>query len=321
MNLPLVTERARLVRIVLPVRGVGVLTLSSLSERPADAPPGSTATLELCREMLESLGDASGLVFIEDGLHHTRMCLDRGRIAWIHSQHCGRFLASRLQETLAMPSQRFRAVLAECKAEGSNLGEYLVHNGLLSRDAFRCILRDHSAEHLWAMLRSTRANEDYWSFEPRPQRYSHAFTFSLDELSTLEVPATQPASNHAPKARRSGHTTVELLPPADVVRRFAAIEACLKSAVVVRHVQAVLVIMPNDTVLGADSVDPSLQALAKTARSQHWERTIATSSEGIHVLTRLVDGEVLVVSATPRAQLARLLFTAESIQRQLQEVE
>lgn len=290
---------------------VDLPSLSLVEYRPND----ETETLKLCRRMLGSVGLVSGLVYVEDGTHQTRLCMDRGRIAWVHSEHCGQFLANRLRDRLSLSNDQFRQTLQECKARKANLGEHLVHCSLLSRDAFRNLLRLHCAEHLWSMIRATPAHEHHWSFEQRPAEYNRIFTFALEELPPPHQLQRVIAAPREPRAE--GHSTTELLSlPENSPVSPPDLGLCLRSPMLGPTDQVHLVLVGGKTI-GPTPLPPEVTALAVTIASQGLQQVITTSCDGVHVFTRLRNNTVVIASSTASSRTARLLMVLATIRGRL----
>lgn len=149
-------------------------------------------TVEVLRGALVELCDATGVIYIDGIDAETRICVCRGRIAWVHAGNCGRFLSDRLGETLSMNPAELRTMLVTCRKTGRPLGEHVVSLGLLSQVQFRRLLQNHNREHLQALLVSGAADYDRWSFEERPDSYNPSFTFELGSLLAGDASAADP---------------------------------------------------------------------------------------------------------------------------------
>jgi hypothetical protein len=107
-------------------------------------------------------------------------------VAWVHCSIVGVFLSRRLARALDISLADLQQVLLECRAADRRLGEYIVEQGIMAPAAFREVLAAHNREHFSAFL--ARPLVESFAFESRPDRYDEAFTFTLDELSSLVPP-------------------------------------------------------------------------------------------------------------------------------------
>lgn len=162
--------------------------LSELAYDPSgEGVPSSFAdsrgqTLEVLKVALAELHDATGVIYVVGTKGEARICLCRGRIAWVHAGNCGTFLSDRLSAKLAMNANELRTMLVTCRRKRRPLGEHVVALGLLSRGELRELLQSHNREHLNALLASGAADYAGWSFEDRPDSYNPSFTFDLPTL-------------------------------------------------------------------------------------------------------------------------------------------
>ncbi|MBK6919208.1 MAG: hypothetical protein IPH07_17570 [Deltaproteobacteria bacterium] len=127
-----------------------------------------------------------------------RVCIDRGRLAWVHCSTHGEHLGDVLRRECGLSPAHLRLVMTRCRATGERFGESLAALGLVSmcalREALRAHLAAHSA-HVMALGEGLRA-----SFHPVEHRYDRRLTFAFDDLPWR---APDPASSPIVVATRA----------------------------------------------------------------------------------------------------------------------
>lgn len=135
--------------------------------------------LDVIREGLAA--SYSGELEVHDNADTSaRICIDRGRLAWVHCSSHGEHLGDVLRRDCGLSPAHLRLVMTRCRATGERFGESLAALGLVSmcalREALKAHLAAHSA-HVMAMGAGLRA-----SFNPVEHRYDRRLTFAFDDL-------------------------------------------------------------------------------------------------------------------------------------------
>lgn len=151
---------------------------------PPLAPPPTTDE-DVGSPVLAALGEAligqrSGELIVRVGDELARIYVQDGRIAWAHVTSEPEVLTERLLRE-GLEAADLRAVVAECKTTGRNVGETIVEWGLVSREQLRTILRDHVARRVRVILAMKRPAV---LFAPHARPYGSSLTFELRELLT-----------------------------------------------------------------------------------------------------------------------------------------
>lgn len=157
---------------------VSVLLASALHISP---PPPEPPALEELSECIFGRGDGTWVWSNE--VAQTRICVQDGRIAWVHCTSLGIYLADRLAHALGVPIEALREHLLACRRTDRRLAEYLAETGVMSRARLRSVLQWHNAEHLDAfLLHGSDHGWDRSELDPKPERYDERMTFTLEEL-------------------------------------------------------------------------------------------------------------------------------------------
>lgn len=119
-------------------------------------------------ELMVISADGMGRVYVHDG-----------RVAWAHASNLPGVLTQSLVQEHHIPADRVRALIEECRRNGTNFGETLISNGLISRESFRSLLRHHVAERLKRIL---TFDEPEVRFMPLQRTYATDLTFDLREV-------------------------------------------------------------------------------------------------------------------------------------------
>ncbi|MEM9188698.1 MAG: DUF4388 domain-containing protein, partial [Myxococcota bacterium] len=148
------------------------------------AAPGRVAVsigdvVSLLEEVEKAAANGTDALSI-DGRERGRILVERGRVCWAVSERMHRRLSEILCAYAMMTQEVLDRVVAQCRETSTPLGEMLVASGLMSEEAFRQVLLQHTTEAI-ARLGAGRAV----AFEPhRHARYDARFTFSPGELMT-----------------------------------------------------------------------------------------------------------------------------------------
>lgn len=131
---------------------------------------------------VEALGEATGALCFRTGSRDLGAILvERGRVCWAISAATRMRLSDilRFQASPPLSPEVIEAVFQTCRAHGKPLGEYLVQQGLLTASAFRASLRQHTAEAIVEIARTS--TNHYWK-PHRRATYDPAFTFAPAEV-------------------------------------------------------------------------------------------------------------------------------------------
>lgn len=143
----------------------------------------------LPRESGAYLFEGDGMVLVEDG-----------RVCWAVADDAERTLTMLLVER-GVDGETLRTLYRECKEEGRPLGETLVARGLVSADAFRTALLEHTAEAVYRLATSARRGRGEW-VPHKKKRYDATFTFGpLDLLFCA-------GRRHVPEEAEEGWATL-----------------------------------------------------------------------------------------------------------------
>lgn len=105
--------------------------------------------------------------------------VERGRVCWVAARGLQRRLRDLLREGSSMSSEQMESMYERCRAEGRLLGETLVDEGKLAPSRLQRALRQHSAECLLDLCRSSRTTS--WSSHGG-RGYAPRFTFRAVDL-------------------------------------------------------------------------------------------------------------------------------------------
>lgn len=134
-------------------------------------------SLEELSETIFAHGD--GIWVWTNECAETRLCVQEGRLAWVHCTSVGIYLADRLAHALDVPLEALQEHLLACRRTDRRLAEYLAETGVMSRARLRSVLQWHTAEHLDAFLLHEWERSE---FEAKAERYDRGMTFTLEEL-------------------------------------------------------------------------------------------------------------------------------------------
>jgi len=123
-------------------------------------------------------GESGSIVF--GGGSNGIILVQSGRICWAASPFIAARLSHRLRQTAAVDEHQLAAVFRECRESGKPFGQTLVARGLVTFDALRTVLLQHTAETL---IRLADEASPCWIPGPVDQ-YDRALTFSSAELLT-----------------------------------------------------------------------------------------------------------------------------------------
>lgn len=123
-------------------------------------------------------GQSGSLVF--GGGSNGIVLVQAGRVCWAASTAIATRLSHRLRSDGAADDRALTAVFRECRESGKPFGQTLVERGLVTFDALRAALLQHTAETL---LHLAGAPAPRW-IPSRVDRYDRGLTFSSAELLT-----------------------------------------------------------------------------------------------------------------------------------------
>ncbi len=155
---------------------------TTISALPVVKHSTAGASLALLEDMVLGLGERTGILHFSSKDSDARICVHKGRIAWVHAGAEGGFLSQRLASMLSMTQAELVEILLRCRREQRHLGELVVGMELLSETQFRTLMLEHNREHLRVMLSGRGDSDAEWSFEDRVESYKSTFTFLISEL-------------------------------------------------------------------------------------------------------------------------------------------
>jgi hypothetical protein len=132
------------------------------------------ALLELVDEV--HAGESGSIVF--GGGSEGIILVQSGRVCWAASPGLAARLSHRLRRDAAIDDGRLAAIFRECRESGKPFGETLVARGVVTFDALRTALLQHTAE---ALLQLAAEPSPRWVPSP-VDRYDRSLTFPSAEL-------------------------------------------------------------------------------------------------------------------------------------------
>lgn len=149
-----------------------------------EASPSTGSALPQLSQLLErieaTVGEGTGevRVFGEQGPIGA-VYVERGEVCWAVDLHSSMTLARRLCERSDVSVDRLRDTVADCLRTGQPLGETLVSRGVVTAEALRDVLFNHTSEALHRVSGSARDVR----FARRTRSYDPRFRFaSIDVL-------------------------------------------------------------------------------------------------------------------------------------------
>lgn len=147
-----------------------------------EAVEGSAAFDRLCAllEMIDDVhaGESGSIVF--GGSSRGIVLVQSGRVCWASSPSVATRLSHRLRSDSAAGDRKLAAIFSECRDSGKPFGQTLVARGLVTFEALRAALLQHTAETLLQL-----ASDPAPRWVPaRIDRYDRSFTFTSAELLT-----------------------------------------------------------------------------------------------------------------------------------------
>ncbi|HRG95140.1 MAG TPA: hypothetical protein PLR99_02755 [Polyangiaceae bacterium] len=118
-------------------------------------------------------------ILADDGLIGT-VYIEQGEICWAVDRRSSVTLAQRLCARSDVPVERLRETVDECLRTKEPLGETLVARGLVSAEALREVLFEHTSDALCRVSFAARELR----FNPRARSYDPRFRFSGVDLVT-----------------------------------------------------------------------------------------------------------------------------------------
>lgn len=137
----------------------------------------------------------SGEIIIKQGRDNARIHIAKGKIAWVRASTSQQTLFSELVNVAGLDAADLQNVFDECKREGLNFGETAVEWGLIDRDSFLKILRQHTVRSLELIL--AWGNPELL-FVNSERTFNDALAFEPDEIIALLDPqllTQQPPAN------------------------------------------------------------------------------------------------------------------------------
>lgn len=146
-----------------------------------DAVEGSAAFDRLCA-LLERIddvhaGESGSIVF--GGSTRGIVLVQSGRVCWASSPSVATRLSHRLRNESA-GDRKLNAIFSECRDSGKPFGQTLVARGIVTFEALRAALLQHTAETLLHLASDPAPR---W-IPARIDRYDRSFTFTSAELLT-----------------------------------------------------------------------------------------------------------------------------------------
>lgn len=149
-------------------------------------PPGATGAL-----VFTSKDAPQGTVLIEDN-----------RVCWAAASNMEHRLTHilRHQSDPPLPAEIIEAIYQECHRNRTPLGQTLVERGIVTSDGLLRGLRQHTAEAICLLAKTTSLPAPVWASN-RQRRYDAKFTFSTSEL--LVCAGSFGVEDHAEEAERA----------------------------------------------------------------------------------------------------------------------
>lgn len=156
------------------------------------------------------LGTRSGTITVRTRGEPGAILIERGRICWVVCGETRRYLSDRLAEQSSLSSEQFRGFVQKAQQEGLPLGEFLARHSLITPEALRAALFEHSMASLVSLV--SREITEVQVVPRANNGFDSRFTFDLVDMVEkitnrfVELPAL--IQTRFPEAQIDGATVM-----------------------------------------------------------------------------------------------------------------